>query len=68
MIGLEEVKAEIHKLHCIAVNNYQRELESLEIDDVMLHRLFVGNPGKAPPSILTLADGNSILQVPVRQL
>jgi hypothetical protein len=45
LVGLERVKQEIFNNVHLAFNNYHRELRAERVDDVVLNRLFLGNPG-----------------------
>ena len=59
MIGLGEVKRSVNALVTMVSNNYARELQKSRVDDVVLHRLFLGNPGRFTLSYLFSATGSS---------
>lgn len=46
MIGIASVKKSIHGLMHLQLQNYDREMEGKEAEQISLHRVFYGNPGK----------------------
>lgn len=46
MIGIASVKKSIYGLMHLQLQNYDREMEGKEAEQISLHRVFYGNPGE----------------------